>query len=268
MLVYQRVRDDICKLSDMRIWCEFQNLGSKAWKWLNTELAGNLSLLTFWYKSDKLMLCVPSIHHIWEVGVLCEKRSLNNKTTKPNQHHCSLVFFLFNFSLANCNASPTSKYTEMNLKWYLFPIFVEMSHCISHFNRPKNIHSKSYHDKSPGRHSWHPTETTHFMYPEWRFSGSCGIFGDFFLERKTCLQFFWGKISQKISPSLTLSLPLKFNMDNYQELPCFKGVTFFQTTLFPSGIQSRTLERVPMKQHGLKTSWWPMYIYILYTAAL
>ena len=148
MLVYQRVRDDICKLSDMRIWCEFQNLGSKAWKWLNTELAGNLSLLTFWYKSDKLMLCVPSIHHIWEVGVLCEKRSLNNKTTKPNQHHCSLVFFLFNFSLANCNASPTSKYTEMNLKWYLFPIFVEMSHCISHFSRPKNIHSKSYHDKS------------------------------------------------------------------------------------------------------------------------
>ena len=139
----------------------------------------------------------------------------------------------------------------MNLKWYLFPIFVEMSHCISHFNRPKNIHSKSYHDKSQV-----VTADTQL-----RPHTSCILNGASraavvslvtFSRKKNMLAVFLGQNFPEDFTFSDLIPPLKFNMDNYQELPCFKGVTFFQTTLFPSGIQSRTLERVPMKQHGLK----------------
>lgn len=35
-----------------------------------------------------------------------------------------------------------------------------------------------------------PTETTHFMYPEWRFLGSCGIFGDICSKEKHASSFF------------------------------------------------------------------------------
>ena len=144
------------------------------------------------------MLCVPSIHHNYlrsRTPYSYKMTPKQQKNMKPNQHHCSLIFFLlFNFSWANCNATPTSKYTEMNLKWYKFRIFVEIRHSICHSNSPRILTanlgvwkamSLPWQIPRPSQLPLRPP-TSCILKRMRRRDGmrGCGIFGDFFFQKK------------------------------------------------------------------------------------